>query len=252
MQTRKPLISNSSRRPAANGERPARRSHQPPPDQRSNYPNQSPSAARERQTKDFFQPREQPEIKITNDMQITDGKHRGKQLQSTASPKVRPTARRVRELLFQTLGKRIKFARFLDLGAGSGAVGVEAISRGAALCTFVERSAKMCHFIKLNLAACEVCPTGHGEICEIEFVPYLKRMAARRRVWDLIYFDPPYQADYDEVLKFFQTGACVRKAGGVVVVEHHAEMFFPPALGVLVRRKVVRDGETALTFYERP
>ncbi len=110
----------------------------------------------------------------------------------------------------------------------------------------------MCHFIKLNLDACKVCPTGHGEICEIEVVPYLKRMSARRRVWDLIYFDPPYQADYDEVLKFFQTGACIRKAGGVLVIEHHHEMFFPPALGVLVRRKVVREADTALTFYERP
>lgn len=258
MQTRKPLIQNSYRRPTENNERPAHHS-QPPPNnqQRSTYPYRSSSTAaptrpaHERQTRDFFQC-EQPEIKITNDMQITDGKHRGRQLQSTASPKVRPTARRIRELLFQTLGKRIKFARFLDLCAGSGAVGVEAISRGAALCTFVERSAKMCHFIKLNLDACKVCPTGHGEICEIEVVPYLKRMAARRRVWDLIYFDPPYQTDYDEVLKFFQTGACVRKAGGVLVIEHPAEMFFPPTLGVLVRRKVVSEAETALTFYERP
>jgi 16S rRNA (guanine966-N2)-methyltransferase len=195
--------------------------------------------------------RNQPEIKITNDMQVTDGKHKGVQLRSTDSPKVRPTARRVRETLFKVLGRRIRFARFLDLCAGSGAVGVEAISRGALIATFVERSTKMCHFIEQNLKACEICHPGHGEICNLETIPFLKRMAARRRQWDLIYYDPPYEANYDEVLEIIGRGAAIRPQGGVLIVEHHAEMFFPQKIGCLNRRKVVREGDSALTFYER-
>ncbi|MBC7796545.1 MAG: RsmD family RNA methyltransferase [Pyrinomonadaceae bacterium] len=138
----------------------------------------------------------QPEIKITNDMQVTDGRLKGSQLVSTLSPKINPTARLIREKLFQTLGKRINLCRFLDLCAGSGAIGIEAISRGAALATFVERSAKMCYFIKKNLETCNV-KDGHGEIVEIEIMPFLKRMSTRKLVWEFIYLDPPNNANYD-------------------------------------------------------
>jgi 16S rRNA (guanine966-N2)-methyltransferase len=222
--------------------------------QRVNHNNRPPypprqSAAPPPSTPRAFLPR-QPEIKITNDMQITDGKYRGLQLKSTLSPKVRPTARRVREALFKILGKRIRFARFLDLCAGCGIVGIEAISRGALLGTFVERSGKMCHFIEENLKTCEIS-LGHGEIVNLECVPFLKRMAQRRRVWDVVYFDPPYEADYEEVLQFFARGACLRQDGGILVIEHHAEMFFPQTVGCLERRRVIREGDTALTFYER-
>lgn len=197
-----------------------------------------------------FLPRH-PELKIINDLQVTDGKFRGVQLQTTVSPKVRQTSRLIREALFNVLGKRVRFARFLDLCAGSGIVGIEAISRGSSLCTFVERSIRMCHFIRLNLGVCEISPTGHGEVVSMEAVPYLKRMAARGRRWDIVYFSPPYQTDYNEILKFFAKGACLRKEGGVLVIEHHAEMFFPETLGKLQRRRVLREDETALTFYER-
>jgi 16S rRNA (guanine966-N2)-methyltransferase len=191
-----------------------------------------------------------PEIKITNDMQVTDGKHKGVQLRSTESPKVRPTARRIRETLFKVLNRRVKFARFLDLCAGCGAVGVEAISRGALLSTFVERSAKMCSFIKQNLDTCEICPTGHGEIVQLECLPFIKRMKQRKRCWDIIFFDPPYDANYDEVIELISRGACIKAQGGILVIEHPAEMFFPQTIGFLTRRKVVKEGDTALTFYE--
>lgn len=187
--------------------------------------------------------------RIYDEMQITDGKHVGKFLKSTASPKVRPTARRVRETLFKLIFRRVRAGRFLDLCAGSGAVGVEAISRGALICSFVERSAKMCGFIKKNLDAMGI-KKGHGEIFEIEVVPFLKQMAKRRRFWDVIYFDPPYDADYDEVLSYLGRGVCL-KPHGTLVIEHPSEMFFPERLGVLDRWRVVVIGETALSFYER-
>jgi len=187
--------------------------------------------------------------RIVSDMQVTDGKHRGKYLQSSTSQKVRPTARRIREVMFRILFRRVRAGRFLDLCAGAGTVGIEAISRGALICTFVERSAKMCSYIKKNMEACGI-KEGHGEVVEIEVVPFLKKMAQRRRFWDVVYFDPPYDSNYDEVLAFFSRGVAI-KPGGTLVIEHHAEMFFPENFGVMKRWRVLIQGDTALSFYER-
>lgn len=195
-------------------------------------------------------PRERENLpRIVSEMQITDGKHRGKYLQSTASPSVRPTARRIREVMFRILFKRVRAGRFLDLCAGAGMVGIEAVSRGAIISTFVERSAKMCSFIKKNLETCGI-KEGHGEVIEMEAVPFLKKMAKRRRQWDVVYFDPPYDSNYDEVLNYFGSGTAIRPKG-TLVIEHHAEMFFPETFGVMHRWRVLVQGETALSFYER-
>ncbi len=187
--------------------------------------------------------------RIVSDMQVTDGKHRGKYLQCTTSSKVRPTARRVREVMFRILFRRVRAGRFLDLCAGAGTVGIEAISRGAIVSTFVERSAKMCSYIKKNLESLEI-KEGHGEVFELEVVPFLKKMSKRRRQWDVVYYDPPYDANYDEVLEYFGRGIAVRP-GGTLVIEHHAEMFFPEKFGVMKRWRVLLQGDTALSFYER-
>lgn len=187
--------------------------------------------------------------RIVSDMQVTDGKHRGKYLQSTTSSKVRPTARRVREVMFRILFRRLRAGRFLDLCAGAGTVGIEAISRGAIISTFVDRSAKMCSFIKKNLETLGI-KEGHGEVVEMEVVPFLKRMGKRKRQWDVVYFDPPYDANYDEVLAYFGRGIAIRP-GGTLIIEHHAEMFFPEKFGQMKRWRVLLQGDTALSFYER-
>ena len=187
--------------------------------------------------------------RIVSEMQVTDGKLRGKYLKSTTSSKVRPTARRIREVMFRILFRRVRAGRFLDLCAGAGTVGIEAISRGAIISTFVERSAKMCSFIKKNLESMEI-KEGHGEVVEMEVAPFLKRMGKRRRQWDVVYFDPPYDANYDEVLEYFGRGIAIRP-GGTLVIEHHAEMFFPEKFGLMKRWRVLLQGDTALSFYER-
>lgn len=187
--------------------------------------------------------------KVYSEMQVTDGKLRGKFLSSSTSPKIRPTTRRLREIMFRLISRRVRGKRFLDICAGSGAVGIEAISRGALLGTFVERSAKMCNFIKKNMETMEI-KEGHGEIFELEAIPFLKRMAKRKRFWDVVFLDPPYDTNYDELLEFFKRGVCV-KLRGILVIEHHAEMFFPEKLGVLKRFRVIVEGESALSFYER-
>lgn len=188
-------------------------------------------------------------IRIVSDMQVTDGKHRGKYMETTKSERVRPTARRIREVMFRILYRRIRAGRFLDLCAGSGTVGIEAISRGAMIGTFVERSAKMCGFIKKNMASIGI-KEGHGEIHEIEVIPFLKKMSKRRRFWDVVYFDPPYDSDYETVLAYFSRGVCI-KPKGVLIVEHQTEKEMAEKIGVMHRWRVVTQGETSLSFYER-
>src|SRR5438034_7095789 len=89
-------------------------------------------------------------------MRIIAGKYRGRKLKSPPSLNTRPTSDRLRETLFNVIAPRIEGARFLDLCAGSGAVGIEALSRGAAHVTFVDRSRKMCALIEANLDLCRV------------------------------------------------------------------------------------------------
>lgn len=198
-------------------------------------------------TKPWEDERNKP--RIVSDMQVTDGKHRGKYMVSTVSPKVKLTERRLRETMFRILYRKIRAKRFLDLCAGSGTVGIEAMSRGSLLGTFVERSAKMVSYIKKNMATCGI-KEGHGEVFEMEVVPFLKEMQKRKRCWDVVYFDPPYDADYDEVLKYLSRGIALN-VGGTLVIEHHAEMFFPEKIGQLKRWRVVVQGDSALSFFER-
>ena len=167
---------------------------------------------------------------------------------STPSPKVRPTARRMRELLFDQLGAQVEEARFLDLCAGSGAVGIEALSRGARHVTFVDRSQKACSFIAANLLTCGV-GEDQADVWASDCVRFLRR-AAHARLWDIVFFDPPYQADYAPVLRLFGSRTLLRRRGGVLITEHHGEHDVHNALGRLRRMHTIRQGDSCLSFYE--
>jgi 16S rRNA (guanine(966)-N(2))-methyltransferase RsmD len=184
-------------------------------------------------------------------VQILAGKYRRRCLHSTPSARVRPTARRLREALFDFLGLRIPDARFLDLCAGSGAVGLEALSRGASHVTFVELSAKICSLIELNLERCEV-PREQAEIVQADAIDFL-RCATRCEtlMWDIAFLDPPYATDYAPVLAFFGEGAMLKRKSGALVVEHHCEYRLQDTVGTLRRWRVIRQGESCLSFYER-
>ena len=135
---------------------------------------------------------------------------------------VRPTSDRLRETLFNVLAPRIEGARFLDLCAGSGAVGIEALSRGAAHATFVDRSRKMCGLVESNLDLCEV-PEDETEVVMSEAADFLRRAHARGgEGWDVIYFDPPYAIDYLPVFcPSARPETTLLKEDGVLIAEHH-------------------------------
>jgi 16S rRNA (guanine966-N2)-methyltransferase len=168
-----------------------------------------------------------------------------------ASPRVRPTARRLREALFDFLGAKVLDARFLDLCAGSGAVGIEALSRGAAHVTFVERSSKICSYIELNLERCDAAKE-QAEIVRGDAIAFLRRAVLRESLmWDIAFFDPPYAIDYAPVLDFFGAGAALKRKRGVLVVEHHCDYRLQDGVGIMRRWRVIRHGESCLSFYER-
>jgi 16S rRNA (guanine(966)-N(2))-methyltransferase RsmD len=186
-------------------------------------------------------------------VRIIAGKYRGRNLKSPPSLEVRPTSDRLRETLFNVLAPRIEDARFLDLCAGSGAVGIEALSRGATHATFVDRSRKMCELVKSNIDLCRI-ERSESEVVQVEALDYLRRFIAKQpdsgKPWDIVFFDPPYAIDYLPILEMFgaRSGSLLTE-NGLLIVEHHHKNDLPEKLGDLSRYRVLKQGDSALSFY---
>ena len=145
---------------------------------------------------------------------------------------VRPTSDRLRETLFNVIAPRIKGARFLDLCAGSGAVGIEALSRDAAHVTFVDQSRKMCGLVESNLDLCRV-PEDETDVVQAEAADFLQRGLKRKtEAWDIVFFDPPYSSDYSKVIELLGSkSAELLTTEGLLVVEHHHKKELPEEAG---------------------
>ena len=184
-------------------------------------------------------------------MRVIAGKYRGRNLKSPTSLEVRPTSDRLRETLFNVIAPRIDETRFLDLCAGSGAVGIEALSRGAAHVTFIDRSRKMCGLIEANLDLCMI-PEDETEVVQAEASDFLSRsIATTVEPWDIVFFDPPYANDYLKVLN--AAGAHAKNLlteSATLIVEHHHKKELPEDIGGIHRSRVLKQGDSALSFYE--
>ena len=173
-------------------------------------------------------------------MRIIAGAYKGRNLKSPPSLDVRPTSDRLRETLFNVIAPRIEDVRFLDLCAGSGAVGIEALSRGASHATFIDRSRRSCTLIESNLKLCRV-PEEQWDIYCAEAYEFLKQTDSQ---WDIIYFDPPYKDDYLRTL-----GLVGSRLRDLLIVEHHHKNKLPETIGNLERTRVLKQGDSALSFY---
>ena len=181
-------------------------------------------------------------------MRVIAGLYRGRQLKTPPDNKTRPTSDRLRETLFNVLAPHIgDETRFLDLCAGTGAVGIEAVSRGAAFASFVDRSKKSCALIEENLDKLHI-PENQTEIFGLDAENFCGRK--HETGWDVAFYDPPYDADYALVLHEFGFNRTLLNKGGILVVEHHAKKSVPDAVGDLRRWRVLKQGETTLSFYE--
>ena len=183
-------------------------------------------------------------------MRVIAGVYRGRTLKSPADTKTRPTSDRLRETLFNVLAPRIDDStRFLDLCAGTGAIGIEAISRGASFVTFVDKSRKACALIEDNLEHLDI-PEDETEIVCLSAETFAGR--SFENGWDTVYFDPPYDLDYSTVLYEFGTDeSTLLNSDGLLVVEHHSKMAMPDAVGQLRRWRILKQGDSSLSFFER-
>lgn len=184
-------------------------------------------------------------------MRIIAGAYRGRVLKSPPSLQVRPTSDRLRETLFNVIAPRITDIRFLDLCAGSGAVGIEALSRGASHATFVDRSRKMCGLIEANLDLLGI-PEDETEVVNEEAAEFLRQAPRRRRgPWDIVFFDPPYTTSYSKVLDTFGASSFeLLTPQALVIAEHHHKQPLAEVFGSLHRTRILKQGDSALSFYE--
>ncbi len=193
-------------------------------------------------------------VNLRHPLRIIAGKYRGRNLKSPSSLEVRPTSDRLRETLFNVIAPRIEGARFLDLCAGSGAVGIEALSRGASHATFVDRSRRMCSLIKANLDLCRV-HVEQSEVIQAEAADYLRRVIAKPRggfhPWDIAFFDPPYAENYLLILETFGAhSSSLISDNGALIVEHHHKNELQDEVGGIIRVRKLKQGDSTLSFYE--
>ncbi|MGC2298825.1 MAG: 16S rRNA (guanine(966)-N(2))-methyltransferase RsmD [Acidobacteriaceae bacterium] len=183
-------------------------------------------------------------------MRVIAGEYRSRVLQAPRGLDTRPTSDRLRETLFNVLSPRISGAVFLDLYAGSGAVGIEAVSRGAREAIFVEQAETALRAIRSNLAALGI--RGNYALEPRSVAAGLRRLTEAGRQADLVFLDPPYaqEGEYAMVLNLLG-GECggLLVASAVVIAEHEKRRELDERYGLLVRYRVLKQGDAALSFY---
>ena len=179
-------------------------------------------------------------------MRVVAGTARGRRLVAPRDAGVRPTSDRVREALFNILGARVRSALVLDLYCGSGAVAVEALSRGAATAVLVDRAATAVAAARENLVRAGVAD--RATLVKADVEAWLARAADGP--YDLVFLDPPYSLSVDSIGTVVArlVGGRLLAPGGLVVVERPSEGEQPPALGPLRVADVRRYGSTRLLF----
>lgn len=180
-------------------------------------------------------------------MRVLAGELKGRRLVTPRGRVTRPTADQVRLALMDTLTPWLPGARFLDLFAGAGAVGIEALSRGAAHATFVERDGRAAGALGTNLEALGL--GARSRLVRGDVLRGLERLAGEGARFDLVFLDPPYEEEaVAPTLARLGAGDLV-EPGGLVVAQHLTKRGPAPEAGRLAAFRTRRFGETTLTFY---
>jgi 16S rRNA (guanine(966)-N(2))-methyltransferase RsmD len=180
-------------------------------------------------------------------MRIIAGALKGRRLVTPRGATTRPTADQVRIALMDTLAPRLLDARVLDLFAGAGGVGLEALSRGAAHATFVERDPRAVAALRENVET-----LGVGALARVRRGDVLRELAALYRAgerFDVAFLDPPYEAGLVETTLEALGGGGLLLPEGLVVAQHFTKRAPAATIGALARFRTRRFGETTLTFY---
>jgi 16S rRNA (guanine966-N2)-methyltransferase len=179
-------------------------------------------------------------------VRIVAGRFKGRRLRGPGQAPIRPTSDRLRETLFNVLGGRLDGPRVLDMFAGTGALGLEALSRGASHVTFVDQSPEALGIIRHNVDACAA-----GGVVAIHRADAARLGSDRRwqgrAAFDLILLDPPY--DQADLAAAVETAGGLLAPDGLLVLEHDRRRQSPEVAGRLTRHRIVESGDSALSFY---
>jgi len=178
-------------------------------------------------------------------LRVIGGTAKGRHLRFPSNRKIRPTSSKVRESVFNILTPYVKNAMFLDLFAGSGAVGIEALSRGASFAVFVESSSRCLSILKVNLELCGF--SDRAEIYPADVMSFLSTHKQPTPGYDIVFVDPPYRyREWEGLLSKIIYGGIISNSG-LLIVEHSSRIALP-----LIGKgphKVYRYGDTALSVF---
>jgi 16S rRNA (guanine966-N2)-methyltransferase len=169
-------------------------------------------------------------------MRVIAGDFRSRRIKSVSGIEVRPTPDRLREALFNVLAPRLAGTVFLDCYAGSGSVGIEALSRGAKRVIFVEKNGRALAVLRDNLKS-----------LGIEERAVISRILRKEDAADIAFIDPPYhlEGEYRSALETLSAGRC-----GLVVAQHATHFALEERYGLLSKTRVLRQGDNCLSFFE--
>ena len=190
----------------------------------------------------------------TSTLRVIAGQYRSRPLRSTRGMEIRPTADRLRETLFNVLTAgnpaALEGSVWIDLYAGTGAVGIEALSRGAAQVYFVESSPVAVKVIRENLVSLQIVEG--FEIVRNDALQVLRQVEAKEVTGDFVFLDPPYRMEqaYQNALKFLEKSALVKQTT-VVIAEHEKRLDPGEEFGSLKRYRKLTQRDAALSFYRR-
>lgn len=178
-------------------------------------------------------------------MRIVAGTFGGRRLQAPGGLKIRPTPDRVREALFSILAPHLEGASVLDLFAGTGALGLEALSRGAERVVFIDEASEAIRLIRANTAICGAVE--RAVIVQASVERALKRLSEAGDRFEVILMDPPYGKGFVGKTLPHLTG--VAHPGAIAAAEHHVKDVLPERTGKWLKSRERRYGDTAISFY---
>jgi len=183
-------------------------------------------------------------------VRIIAGKYRSRRLIAPQGVETRPTSDRLRETLFNVVAPSVPDSVWIDLFAGTGAVGIEALSRGASMAYFIESSRRPARAIRDNLQTLGI--EEGAEVIEREAAIALRMLDTQAVVCDFCFLDPPYRkmGDYEQTLGFLSQSRLL-KPGSLVIAEHDKHFDPGDVFGALRRQRTLRQGDAVLSFYSR-
>lgn len=180
-------------------------------------------------------------------MRITSGTFKSRIIKAPGG--IRPTLDNVRKAIFDILGGSVEGGKILDLFSGSGALGLEALSRGAGSCIFVDNSRSSVKAIKENLEGLGLKGSASAEVVYADSLAAIRRFAGEGARFDLIFMDPPYYKEFAKKSLSLLADCDILTETGVVVIEHSKHAPLPTISGGLKLLRTARYGDTLVSFY---